>query len=253
MLRSLPALCLLAALLVTACAEAPSSADPAPSAAADSAFALLESMQRDAMQQAFPDARQLSYLRLTRTEQLTGGGVAAYSERVVRLHPDAPPTTVRIDTGGTFDFGWFSRFVDDQESAAPANPADHMLPEDPAFLTARNREAFAYDVGPDTLWLGRPVRIVTVRARPDAGERQSIRRARLYIDRATQQLVGFRLERRDETWFYDETSRLDVRLRPADDAWLPLRTDVLTAVRLPFSTARTFHSTSTYYPDPDAP
>lgn len=246
-------LCLLTLVLLPGCAEEPSAAGTTPDATADSAFVLLQSMQREAMQQAFGAADEGGYLRLTRTEQIDDGVVLAFSERLVRLRPDAPPQTLRVDTTGTFEFGFFGRFVDEAAPAAPANPAAHVLPDDPAFLTARNREAFIYRLAPDTSWFGQQVRVVDVRARPGTGENQALRHVRLYIDPASDELVGLSLARREETWLYDEASRFELRLRPSGGTWHPHVTDVVMATRLPFSPPRTFRTTSSYFLDTDAP
>ena len=67
----------------------------------------------------------------------------------------------------------------------------------------------------------RRVRVLAVDARPGEGDDQALRRARLYLDAATGDLVGARLHRRMASLLFSETSDVLVMLHPVYDGWLP--------------------------------
>jgi len=114
-----------------------------------------------------------------------------------------------------------------------------IMPEEPAFLSARFRDEFVFRQLPDTLYWGHPVQIVDVTARP--GSRQEIKVVRYTIDRATGQLVDYQLTRKNTQMLYSEHSRYRLSLRPGSaDTWLPYQVDIEVLMRLPPARTRKF-------------
>ncbi|PSQ99522.1 MAG: hypothetical protein BRD48_03945 [Bacteroidetes bacterium QS_9_68_14] len=220
------------------------------------ALAALDSMQRGALRRAFEQLRGAGYRRHVRTEQRAAdGAVVAFKERTVHHRPGrSEPRVVRSDSAGTFDFGTLGSFVSASGAAPAQDLAQQILSEEPSFLSRRNRYAFAYRLLPDTSLPGGigTARVVAVRARPDAGgDPQAVRRARLYLDAGTRQLVALRLHRRRHSMLFDEDTRQFVRLRRAAatdsvTTWVPAETRFATRLDMPLRPGRRFRTTATY-------
>lgn len=255
---------LAAALLALGCGREPlevpgaplEAQPPQPVAAAaadrDEALAVLDAMQREAFDGAFGRLQRYAFVRRVRTEQMAGGGeVVAFRTRTIRYaFQDGARirTLLTQDADGAFDFGFVGRFVSaDKDRALPDDLAGRFFPEDPSYLSPRNRALYTYRLSPDTLWAGRPTRVVAITAGPEARRNRPLRRARFYVDAATNQLVGFRLERLSETLLFDEASRLFARLEPAPDTgWVPAVTRAHVQTRFPLGAARQFRTASTF-------
>ena len=215
------------------------------------ALQALDSLRRGAMQNAFERLADLGYTRRVRTEQLNRKGrVIAYEERTMRHAPGGGLRVLRSDSSGSFDFGTLGRFADTQAGAAAADLAQQVIPDEPAFLSERNRYAFQYRLLPDTTLASGPAQVIAVRARPSPdGDKQTVRHARLHIDRDTRQLVSLRLHRARRSLLFDETTRQFVRLRPAPAdpaAWVPAQTRFETRLDMPLRPARRFRSKASY-------
>lgn len=226
----------------------------------EAALQALDSLQRGALQHAFADLDRYAFTRRVRTEQLSPAGrVTAFEARVARHQAGGGAQVLRSDSSGRFDFGWLGHFTSTaSEKASPSALAQHVLPDEPAFLTPRNQYAFQYRLLPDTTLGGRTARVVAVRAHPDEGDEQALRSARLYLDRATGQLVAVRLHRAHRSMLFDEDTRLFLRLRPApgttaprtnaeaNAAWVPAETRFRTRFQMPLRSERRFRTTATY-------
>lgn len=239
-------------LALAACKQPePPPLSPDEVAVRDSALALLGTIDTERLSAAFERLDAFRYRVVTQTEQL--GDAAPTVQRTVTA--DVTPAAdgpridiVQTDSSGTFDFGRFDPFANDAaESPLPAeNPATLVLPEDPAYLDPRGREAFAFSFAPDTLLGGRRVQIVAIAAR-EGEDDQALRRARLYIDRTTGVLVGVRLRRRTESVIFREASDTAVLLQPGPaDGWLPSLTRVETTLGALFTDQRRFRLTRRY-------
>ena len=231
-------------------ALAADSADP------DSVFTFLSAVDQQTLRLAFERLDQVDFTRYSRTEQLDADGrLIAFVERLVR-HEGLPGNrrfvTVDRDSAGAFDFGYFSRFVsEDIESYDPVDLPRHVIPEDPAYLSPRNQEAYVYRWLPDTLMLDAAARVLEIRAHPTAGDEQNLRRVRLYVDRRGDRLVAVDLERADLALWYREESRFFVHVRPMDDGgWLPHSTRFETRIRVPFRPTQRFRTVATYSESP---
>ncbi len=242
----------LLALLLAGCAERPPVPLPPDEAAErDSVLALLRVLDAADLTAAFDRLGRASYQVEVRTEQLGPDGTpAATRTRTLRVTPGGP-TLLAADSTGTFDYGAFGRLVDHHGSgdAPGVNPVALVLPEEPAWLDPRGREAFRFAFAPDTLLGGRRARVLTVEARPGEGDEQPLRRARLYLDAKTNTLVGFRLHRRLESVLFGEASEALVLLHPGPDGWRPHRARFATALDAPLAARRRFRLTRRYtYP-----
>lgn len=228
-------------------APSPSSA-AATSAEQDSALALLSLLGQDAFEEAFGALPHYAYTRRTRTEQRSADRtLVAARERTVRYQTqDARRvrTVVAADSAGAFERGLLGRLA--SEDAAPSDPSDvapYIIPEDPAYLSARNQEDFTYHLLPDTVIAGVRASVVEVRARPSSS--QSLRRLRLYLDGRTP--IAVHLERADQSLLYREQSRFELEMQPAPSGgWVPHRTDVRTRLKRLLRPAQRFITTSTY-------
>lgn len=219
----------------------------------DSIFSFIETIDQEAFKKAFAGLDQRSFTRYTRTEQFDDEEyLIAFEEQVTR-HQGPPSNrdfvTLERDSAGTFDYGYFSRFVSQTvETYDPTDLAQYIIPDDPAYLSARNREAYSYRSLPDTLMWDVTARVIEVRARPEEGDGHNIRRVRLYVDRGSKRLIAIYLERIDLAMWYREESQFYVHIRPAPNgSWVPYNTRFETKIGVPFRPTQRFRTVSTYY------
>ncbi len=243
---------LLPLLLLVACTEPPPEPLPAAEAAErDSVLAVLRTLDGDDLTLAFTrlDEMEASYLLETQVVQLGPDGTrTAFQSRTLNIAPD-DTTVISSDSSGTFDYGGFADATP-WDAGSGVNPVPLTLPEEPAWLDPRGREAFRFGMAPDSLLGDRPVRVLTVEARPGEGDDQPLRHARLYLDAETNELVGFRLHRAMNAVLFGEASVALVLLHPGPDGWRPHRTRFETALDAPLVTQRRFRLTRHYtFPD----
>jgi hypothetical protein len=219
----------------------------------DSALAVLTALRRTAFDSAFAALDDYALTRYGRTEQMTPAGTTtAVRSYEVRYRPGADDGTVqRRDSVGAFrDGGLFGWAVPNRDPAArPPNVAAQMLPDQPAYVEPRTREAFRYALRADSLRNGTPAYVLTVRARDrGTGREQGVRYARLLIHRPSTQLIGLALVRGDQVLLFGEDSRMSLRLRRAPDGtWVPYLARVRASVHVPFRTPRQFRTVSAFY------
>lgn len=222
---------------------------PAQDVPRDSVVALLQSLRTEAIDTAFARLPTLAFTRRVRTEQVEAGRVLASRTRTLR-YPGGrtAPTLLHRDSSGTFDFGllgWVAQPDARQDAAATLAP--HIVPDDPAYLSPRNQEAYTYRLLPDTALAGRAAQVIDVQARPDAQSDLSIRHARFFVDRASGRLVAVRLARSKRAFLFDEDSRFFVRLQPGPEGqWVPHSTRYWTRLDLPLGTPRQFRTDASY-------
>lgn len=253
-------LALVCAVLVAAC-QLPSNQSfesGAPAAALqtperDSVLSLLTSLNRDAFRTAFAAVDEFEYTRRTRTVQFDAEGepLARLTETMRHRPGPTGPTisVVQADTSGRFDFGLLDRFVSGGNVEPPSDAlAQHLISDEPSYLSQRNREAYRYVLLPDTVRHGRPTSVVSVRARPDTGEDQTIRSVRIYIDQGSHELVAIDMERSNRGRLFTEETRHYASIQQMNaDSWLPDSTRFHTRLRIPLQPTRTFLTTSRYY------
>lgn len=218
------------------------------------ALEALDAMERTAFDTAVTHLQGHAFSRYVRTEQVNDAGyITGYRERVLAYQwsgDDPSFRLVRSDSAGAFDMGALSRFADVSElGQLPTDLSRLVLPEEPAFLAPRTREAFAYRLRPDTLLGTTPVQIVEVQARPTSeGDDQGIRYARLYLSADTNQLIAIKLVRAERTALFSEDSLFFVRLQEnGEGTWVPHTTRFWAIVNIPFRGPLQFRTVSSYY------
>jgi hypothetical protein len=244
-------------LVLIGCESSDQTAEPLADGSYDQAtsqqaevLTALESMDQEVMQQAFSDLSRIAFTTDTRTEQLDASGQVIATMRQTARHIGQDTTQV-LDTQatGSFDFGWLDRFMsEDINTPSFASLPTYTLPEDPPYLSPRNREAFLYSFLPDTVIAGTPVRVMEVRALTEAGEDQTIRHARFFITPEDNTLLQLSLSHLEKGLLFREESRFELALRPALDStnWLPayIRSDV--KLNVPLRPTERFLSATTF-------
>jgi hypothetical protein len=219
----------------------------------DSALAVLTALRRTAFDSAFAALDDYRFMRYVRTEQMMPAGTTTAVRSYALRYPagGGRGTIQRRDSAGTFrGGGLFGRVAPDRDPAArPPNVAAQMLPDQPAYVEPRTREAFRYALRADSLRDGTPVHVLTVRARNrGTGREQGVRYARLLIHRSSNQLIGLALVRDDQVLLFGEDSQLSLRLRRAPDGtWVPHVARVRASVHVPFRSPRQFRTVSAFY------
>lgn len=247
----LPRLPLLVLLALVACngTDAPPAGLPADDDRAV-VLATLDSLPDQTFRAAFQHLSSISHTRRTRTEQLGADGqVLASIERVI--HYDAQtgtPTLLRVDSSGAFHFGYLTPFAStDPITLDAADLADALLPEDPPYLTPRNREAFTYQILPDTAWGTGTARVLDIRLRPGDDMEQDIRHARYYLDDPSGQLLGIRLSRTKQMLlFREETHQAAIIRRLAGTTYVPATLTTSTRLNVPLRPLQHFRTTTTF-------
>jgi hypothetical protein len=220
----------------------------------DSALAVLTSMRRTAFDSAFAVLDRYHVTRTVRTEQLSPSGVATAVRSYTLRYAPAPERGVvqRRDSTGTFrGGGLFGRVAPARNPAdRPADLTGQVLPDQPAYVEPRTREAFRYALRADTLLTETPVYVLEATARDrGTGRDQGVRYVRLLIDRASRQLVGLTTVRADAVLLFRENSRFSIHLRRTPDgaSWVPHVTRTRASVHVPFRTPRQFRTVSAFY------
>ncbi|MEZ4703084.1 MAG: hypothetical protein R2834_22340 [Rhodothermales bacterium] len=217
----------------------------------DSVLTAFATADTEPIRQAFAQLPHFAFTRYFRTEQLDKDAyLVAFRERTVR-HSGLPGTrrfeVIDQDSSGTFDFGFFERFVSaNVEKQDPKDLAPYLLPEDPPYLAPRDYEAYFYRMRPDTLMTNGVSRVYEVRARPEQGDGKNIRRVRLYVDRASNVLVAVQLERIDLALFFREESRYFVHIQNVEGAWVPWNTRFESLIVMPFRPPQRFRTVASY-------
>lgn len=237
----------------------------ATTAPRDSALALLTAMKRVAFDSAFARLDEYAVTRHVRTEQLdTTGATTGFRTLTLRYAPGVEAGTIqRADSAGSFQKGGLLSGITpgQRRAATPPNLAAQALPDQPAYLAPRTREAYRYALRPDTLLDGTPAYVIEAKARSgQRGGEQGVRYARLTVDRISLELVGLTVARASRILLFRENSLVTVRLRrdPAGGrdfpggsdsrhTWVPHLTRFRAVVDVPFRAARQIRTVSTYY------
>ena len=213
----------------------------------DEVLATLAALDQDAMRQAFADLADFTYTTRTRTEQRDEQGQVLAASATTARHIGADSVSVQnSNTTGRFAFGWLERFSGDPTSVIDLKPfPTHILPEDPPYLSPRNRAAYAYAFLPDTMLAGQSVRVIEVQAHPDSDQEQIIQRGRFYIHPDNETLLALELQRLEQGLLFREESRFSITLHPAPDGtgWLPASTQADVHLYAPFRPPEQFSTT----------
>ena len=236
--------CLLASGLLLGCGEEP----PLAPATAEGAAIRTEMRAADlaGIDRAFSRLARVPHRETVRIEQLDAAGrVVAFREHTLGR---PSPRLLGADSAGRFDYGAFGRFAGEHAVRLDSarSPLRWMLARgetgyEPAYLTERARDAYAYErLGSDT---GNGFQAT---AEIGEGDEQTIRLVRYHLaaSGALQQLV---LERENAATLFDEQTRLEVALSVDPEA-LPVRVVTDSRVTAPFSETRRFRLTRTFAP-----
>jgi len=209
------------------------------------ALAVLDSLQQNTLPAAFDRLARYAFTHRVEAVQRTPDGAVTARRTAVRRFPPPDsaqrPLRVRADSSGSFEGSWLYALAPEGEDDL-VNRAQYVLPDDPAYLEPRTREAFRYRLGPDTAFGGRTVHVVEIRAQPGAlGADRAIRHARLFVEPATYELVGLYLVRAETSLLFREDSRTLTHLRPAPDGgWVPAVTRLDARLDMPLQAAPLF-------------
>lgn len=220
--------------------------------ARDSVLAVLASMRRAAFDSAFVRLENYTVTRSLETEQLdTTGAVTARRRYVIRYAPgDAAGTIQQRDSTGRFRTGGLLAQAAPATAPTdrPPNVAAQVLGDDPPYVEPRTQEAYRYALGTETGPDGTPVYVVEATARDEGtGRDQSVRYARLLLDRSTRELVGLTLVRIDEGLLFSEHSRFALHLqRGPDGTWVPAESRVQAYLHVLFRAPRSFRTVSSF-------
>lgn len=218
----------------------------------DSIIAVLETVSQDAIRTAFSKLENYSYQRYLRTEQYDVEDFSvAYKEHWVSVNatPDGPQSTIaRADSGGTFNFGFFKRFVSENVNTAdPVDLVPFVLEDEPIYLNPKNLDKYTFRAQGDTLMWDREARIIEVRAKPDVADGLNIRKVRYYVERESNELVAMYLERIDLGMLFREESTFYMHILPVSGGvMLPYNTRFETMIRTPFKSSYRIRTVSTY-------
>jgi len=227
----------------------------------DSILVFLNQVGQDAMHGAFTNLQDYEYRRYLRTEQFDGDDfLLAFTEHLIEVEGDSAARAMRVtraDSGGAFDFGFFNQFVSENvEGPDPVDLVPFLIEEDPAYLSPRNLDKYAFRMAGDTLMWDRSALIVEVRAKADLADGENIRRVRYYVDESSNQLVAMYLERIDLGLLFREESTFYMHVRPApgstvsglDDSavYVPYNTRFQTQISTPFKGSYRIRTVSTY-------
>ena len=239
-----PAACLSLCVVLAACQMTPEATGPADAAWPADVRPVLEDVDLAAFRTAFTDVGAWTFVREIETVRLDDAGAEdGRATRVVRYEPAGgllAPTVLDTRSEGSLR----------TEADAPLEGRlalfdEDVLPDEPAFLSARSAEQFRYRLLPDTTWGTATVRVVEAVARPDVGADQPIQQARLFVTDAGR-LVGIDLERRDDRLLYEETRTVSAALQNVGGVWLPDRFFVESRLDLPLSAPQHVRTTSRF-------
>ena len=213
---------------------------------------LLGQVNQDGIRTAFGELDSYAYRRYMRTEQYDDDDfMVAFTEHSIIVNSKASgreSVITQADSGGTFDFGFFKRFVSENvEDTDPVDLIPLILDDDPSYLQPRNIDKYSFRVAGDTLMWDREAMILEIRAKPDVADGLNIRKVRHYVDRSTNQLMAVYLERIDLSMLFREESTYYVHIRPvAGGVLVPYNTRFETMIKTPFKTSWKIRTVSTY-------
>lgn len=177
----------------------------------DSVVALIERADPASLDRAFELLDDEPYIVLERLEQFTADGqVSAVRERTLTIDGESA-LVLNSSASGMFDFGSFGRFVSlDDLDHIPDNPVPFLIDDDPPYLTPVGEEVYRFSFGADTTLGDLHVRTLVIQALPDA--QFPLRNMTLYIDPSDSHLVGLRVHRESDSFFFGENSRMSLFL-----------------------------------------
>jgi hypothetical protein len=224
----------------------------APAGDQDSLRVLLQSLDQEALRQAFERLPSYYYTQYQRYQQLAPEGQPiAVREQLYQygtLEGRRNATVLPQGTSGQFDFGFLDRFVPSgSEGGGEMAIVSILIPDEPPYLSPRTQDQFHFELMPDTVVSGKTARVVNVVAAGEEGADQPIRQARLVFDPITLDVLAMSVTRKSTDLLFREHTHSHVQLAEATPGvWLPDSTSVYSRLVLPLFTARTFQTDSRY-------
>lgn len=220
--------------------------------ARDSVLVVLEAVDMAPFLSSFDLLSDYAYQRYIRTEQFDEEDfVLAFDEFQLRTEGTGSARRTQIDradSAGSFDFGFFNRFVSENvESVDPVDLVPFVLPDELGYDNPRNVDRYEFGFLPDSLMWDRLAQVIEIRARPELADGLNIRKIRYYIDTSTSELIGVYLERIDLGLLFREESTfyVDVR-RTSEEEYLPNNTRFESMIKTPFRTGYRIRTVSTF-------
>ncbi len=163
----------------------------------------------------------------------------------------SPPNSLEVysrNIEDSFQFGVLHPFASGSSVEVPRMSASHLLPDDPAYLAPRSREAYTYIQGRDTMLLGQIHQVIEVAAKPGAGDAQPIRRVRYFVEPQSNTLSAFYLIHHQKAFLFYERSQHFVQFNPARAQALPDSIHLQTVIKTPFRSSESYTLQVKYHP-----
>jgi hypothetical protein len=212
----------------------------------------LEQMDQAPIRTSMVRLDRIAYERRVESRQFNSAGrEIATSMRTVRHAgpPGARRAEVIAQTSeGSFEFGFAGRLAPSLPPPdAPPELVPHILPEEPSYLAPRHRDAYDFQMAPDTMVAGLPLLVVDVILRGEVSGARSLRYVRHFIEPQSRALVGIRVERESSTLLFQEVSTVAFMMQPHASQWLPDRTSAETQIRLGLGPRRSFETVTSFH------
>jgi len=216
--------------------------------AQDSIFALVRQADASTIFAAFDALRDAAYSRTVVTEQFDRLGQRIAMRSRTEDVSDGRIVVRVADSSGTFDYGYLQRLR--FESGGASRPWElpmQIIPDDPVYAEPRTRENYVYRKRVGSLPGFDTVDVIDIRAHPEHGERDPLRRAQLYLEQGSTRQIAQYLERREAALWFREATRVFVSIQPdASGNWIPARVEVETWIRMPFRPLQRFRTETKY-------
>lgn len=202
-------------LLVIGCTDE----RPRPrSSETDDAFATLSSLEYDYVSQAAANLALVDYERTMETVQYDAAGDTSAYEWIRVEYRNGVPRIVDSLNHGRFRTGVLGRWFGPRPGRPPdSSTFPSIVQADPAYLSARNRDAYDFQT---TRFAGLPA--IEVRLRDADDVESDLQRAVLAYEPRTGQVVVMEIERRGESLLLGTQSEAALTLTQAvDSLWLP--------------------------------
>ena len=215
-----------------------------------SAVAVLALAKRTLIDGASDRLRRYDYVR-ERAVSVTDESGKTVLEQAHATHfygpPDSRSAAVLDSTSfGPEDGDFWADYTGAPSREDTVEWSRRLLEKDPLLLSRQGFAYYRYSVLSDSAIGGAPV--IRISVDPLRGsERPGIQSGRFYIERETDELVGFELEFVQRSLLFDEESRFRYMLdRTPDGYWLPREVKISTFLNLPLSKGQYFDLRAQY-------
>ncbi|MDX1430750.1 MAG: hypothetical protein R3282_10700 [Rhodothermales bacterium] len=204
-------------------------------------FETLRTMDFKSVHQAFAMLGNSSYTaRVEVEERDRNADVVARSVGVF----DVPRSGTIVPTedlpgSGEFSEGFLSFLLGSREQDRLGRLSEQLLSTSPPFADLKLREQFSYASPRDTTIHGAEASLHVARAVVPSSV-QPVRQARIAATRSDSAIVYVRIDRHDDSIFYEELSTLEITLVESESGLLPVTKRFDVSVDVPFEPLRQF-------------